>query len=656
MGLSIATKIFLAFTAMLLLFASVSTFNVYQMRSIHEEVALINGGYVPLSMALSDIKGDLRTYNVLLGEREWEALRRTVSATAQHYNFPKQLNIKVGRTQEHVGRLLKEPLEERDQVFLMQLDAQLEQIREMNASFEKRSERFTEAVLAERRSESEALQTELQRMARRFESRLRAAQQSVREEIDTSMLRAQRGEQRALGGAVALSILALGLSAGIMLVVHFTIRPLRRLTEGAKRIAGGDYERVAPVRSRDEIGVLAREFNAMVTTLAERDAALREQAAKLERVNARLVELRNFNEDILNSVNTAIVAVSPEGHVTSANRSAERLYEQSQDSLIGSQATVLPPLKAVEQGAAQLQDVMRNGNLHQHEALEIKVGGGKEVGRFDLRLLPLQARSGAEGGSIHGALVVCDNVTERVNTKEALIKSERLAAVGEIATRVTHELRNPLSTIRLNAELLADELEEQGVEADSEAQGTLRDIVSEVERLTSLTEDYLRFARLPDPNPVPGDLNELVEDVVDFQRDELEWNGVEVDMTLDPALPMVRLDEAQMRRALLNLIRNAREAMDNRDVRRLTVRTVARAIVEGQEGQEVVLEVSDTGSGIKTEALEHIFDPFFSTKTQGTGLGLPLTLQIVEEHDGRLTCTSAPEQGTTFTMRLPPTA
>ena len=659
MGFSIATKIFLAFTALLMTFGSVLTFNVYQMRAIYEEVALINGGFVPLSLVLSDIKSDLRTYTVLLGERDWEALRRTLSAIRAHYDFPEQIDIKLKRAEEHVAHILESPLSNRDKLFLQGLQAELRETRSLNASFTRRSERFTEAVLAGRVEEGEALQVELRRMSRRFESRLRASQQAVREEIDTSLLRAQRGEKRSLGGAVILSLIALMLSVVIMLVIHFTIRPLRHLTEGVKRIAGGEYRRVAPVRSRDEIGVLASEFNAMVDKLADRDATLREQAGKLEqayedltRVNARLVVLRDFTEDILNSVNMAIVAVDKDARVTSANRSAERLFGVSGGSIVGSSAARLPPLRAIEAGEAQLREVMTHGRVHQHEAVSVTLGGGGEGGLFDLLLLPLKARDG-ESLETAGALVVCDNVTERVKTKEALIKSERLAAVGEIAAKVTHELRNPLSTIRLNTEILADELIDQGVREDSEPQATLRNIVSEVERLTALTEDYLRFARLPEPNPTPGDLNALVEETLEFQRDELEWGGVEIVMTLEEDLPQVLLDEAQLRRALLNLVRNAREAMESREPRRLEVST---RLIPGAEGPSICLKIADTGCGIPTDEVERIFEPFFSTKAQGTGLGLPLTLQIIEEHGGTITCHSQVGVGTIFEVILKPEA
>ena len=509
MRFSIATKIFLAFTAMLLTSGAVLTFTVYQMRTLYDGVELINGGYVPLGLVLNDIKSDLRSYNVVLGEEDWQVMRKTLAASRSLYNFPEQIDIKLLRCENHIDRLLTANPEPRTQQILTTLQADLQATREVNLEFARRSDRFADVAAATDQGDAGArqLQADLQRMERRLETQIRAAQQTVRDAINTSLQQARSAENRTFGAVLGLSLVALILSATIMIVTHFTLRPLRRLTEGVKNLAEGDYSTIAPVHTRDEIGLLAREFNAMVLALAERDAALRDQA-------------------------------------------------------------------------------------------------------------------------------------------EALVKSERLAAIGELATKVTHELRNPLSTIRLNAELLDEDLQDHGVPDDD--LDTLRSITSEVERLTALTEDYLRFARLPDPNPVPADLNQLVDAVVEFQRDELEWAGITLEMSLAPELPLVNVDDQQLRRALINLIRNAREAMLGEEDPHLIIETRLAS-----DPAQVVVTVRDTGCGIPEEEARRIFEPFFSTKSQGTGLGLPLTLQILEEHGGTLTCASTPGEGTTFTMSFP---
>jgi signal transduction histidine kinase len=169
-------------------------------------------------------------------------------------------------------------------------------------------------------------------------------------------------------------------------------------------------------------------------------------------------------------------------------------------------------------------------------------------------------------------------------------------------------------------------------------------IVGEVDRLNAVTEEYLRFARLPKPVFAREDLNEILSGLVEFFTPELKESGVAVALELAPDLPLVRGDEGQLRAAFLNLIRNSREAMPRGG--RISIRT--RRVEEGVEA-----EVRDTGGGIPAEALPRIFDPFYSTKEKGTGLGLAFTQQVVQEHGGQVRCDSAPGCGTVFTVRLP---
>jgi signal transduction histidine kinase len=208
-------------------------------------------------------------------------------------------------------------------------------------------------------------------------------------------------------------------------------------------------------------------------------------------------------------------------------------------------------------------------------------------------------------------------------------------------------VRNPLSSIGLYAELLGDEIVDRG----DEPKRLVASIISEVDRLTEITETYLRFARLPRPKLEREDLGAIVTGVLEFSRAELAQAGIALDLDVAPGLPEVAADEAQLRQALLNLVRNAREAMSNRPGGRL------RVVVSGVGGEgtpnDVRVTVQDSGSGIPPEHLGQIFDPFFSTKERGTGLGLALVQQIVVEHGGRIDVESGPETGTTFTLVFP---
>jgi signal transduction histidine kinase len=222
-----------------------------------------------------------------------------------------------------------------------------------------------------------------------------------------------------------------------------------------------------------------------------------------------------------------------------------------------------------------------------------------------------------------------------------LIRSERLATVGRMAAHITHEIRNPLASLGLNVELLADE-----VGADNqEARKLVTSIGNEIDRLSEITETYLRFVRLPKPKLVREDLGAIATSVLQFAGSELALAGITWNIAIEPGLPEVVADESQLRQALLNLVRNAKEAMAGGGRIRLEVGSTA-------DGQ-VRLVLADSGPGITPENLASIFEPFFSTKAKGTGLGLALVQQIVTEHGGRIEVDCPPEGGTRFAIVLP---
>jgi two-component system NtrC family sensor kinase len=254
----------------------------------------------------------------------------------------------------------------------------------------------------------------------------------------------------------------------------------------------------------------------------------------------------------------------------------------------------------------------------------------------DLYVSPLVGKD----GDTQGVLLVGEDVTEKLRTKQALLQSERLATIGRMSALVAHEIRNPLSSIGLNAELLEDELSEKS----REPRKILRSIAREVERLTEITDEYLKFARLPKPNLAPENLNELLSSLLQFIEGEFQGASIEVKHQQDPDAAFVRADEGQLRQAFLNLLRNSIESMPAGGT--LTVST------EHSDGL-VRVRITDTGEGIDNACLDRIFDPFFSTREGGTGLGLSLTQQIVAEHGGNITCESTPGRGTCFVVELP---
>jgi two-component system, NtrC family, sensor kinase len=227
--------------------------------------------------------------------------------------------------------------------------------------------------------------------------------------------------------------------------------------------------------------------------------------------------------------------------------------------------------------------------------------------------------------------------------RSELVQAERLATIGKMAAHVTHEIRNPLSAIGLNVELLEEEVAATGAK---EPMALVQAVKSEVDRLSRIAEQYLSVARRPRPRLERESVGDLVRELCAFVRPELDRAGVTLHVEAEAELPEVELDEAQLRQALLNLIRNAREAMPKGGD--LTV-SVAREA----DGTAVEIRVDDTGEGVPEELRASIFDPFFTTKQRGTGLGLAVTREIVEAHHGTIHCEALPAQGTRFRIVLP---
>ncbi len=256
--------------------------------------------------------------------------------------------------------------------------------------------------------------------------------------------------------------------------------------------------------------------------------------------------------------------------------------------------------------------------------------------------------------------------------QERLVQSERLAAIGQMSAKVSHEVRNPLGSISLNAELLEDELQALPEQQRAEAASLVAAIRSQVDVLSAVTEEYLRFARLPKPKLEATAVSPVIEELADFVREELRVRKVELVVDVPAEQPTLRLDAGQIRQALLNLIRNAAEAMP--DGGTITIRAglsnqeaaASRRNAAGERRFDsgslppagcllpaVLIEVQDTGAGIPPENLDRIFEPFFTSKEGGTGLGLAIARQIATDHGGSLTCESTPGGGTTFRLILP---
>jgi signal transduction histidine kinase len=239
---------------------------------------------------------------------------------------------------------------------------------------------------------------------------------------------------------------------------------------------------------------------------------------------------------------------------------------------------------------------------------------------------------------------VMGTLTRLQAAQEELVVAERMATVGRLSLKVAHEVRNPIAAIELNAELLGDIVRERPGPDMEEAATLVASIRDQVDTLDAMTEEYLAFARFPRPHFEEDSINEMVLGLVEFVRPLATRQGITVNAVTDPTVPPMAVDRTLLRQAVLNLVKNGLEVLPHGGILTVTTRRLDGA---------VTIAVTDNGPGIAPEVGRRLFEQFFTTKPQGTGLGLYISRQIVEEHGGEVVWASAPGEPTTFTIRLP---
>ncbi|MCU0671498.1 MAG: ATP-binding protein [Myxococcota bacterium] len=601
---SIPTRIFLAFAITLASFTGVAVTSVAQHDETARRMRLLHDGYLPLALRLGEARGHQNVFRRHV-ERLLESPTELRWLQAARQVRPSTMRRLEGDL-ERAKRLAESAGEA---AVLVPVEEALRAIADDYATTQTQYEALVASL--EAGGDARAVHEELAATELAIERRYRDAYGQLVDRIDGL---ASSSSDQARGAAVVLGVLAflsLVLGLGATFWSQRLLGPLPRLQTRVAAVAEGDLSvREPEARRNDEIGRLARGFEDMVLALATRDT--------------RLGELRRTQEQIVAGLRAAVVVLDGADEVRASNPASLRIL----GTVVGD---AFDSSRIVGLGGA-LHRARKEGETSALEACPLQ-------DRFvDVRVAPF----GDEAGQV---LLVVDDVTDALRTKDRLIRTERLAAIGRMAAHVTHEVRNPLSSIGLNVEMLADELGE----GDAEAHALLRAIQKEIDRLTAITEEYLRLARLPAPRLEPEDVGDLLEGIATFVRREMEHSNVRLEVEVEPSLPMIALDEGQLRQALVNLLRNAREAMSGGAEGGGTVRVSAHV-----EGDGVQIAVEDEGPGISEELRPRVFDLFFTTKERGSGLGLPLTQQIVVAHDGVIRCTDgAGGKGTRFEIWLP---
>jgi two-component system nitrogen regulation sensor histidine kinase NtrY len=419
---------------------------------------------------------------------------------------------------------------------------------------------------------------------------------------------------------IGLVVVTLASWFGIFLSRGIT-GPIKLLARGTQAIAGGDLNFRIPAVGDDEIGQLVDSFNQMT-------ADLRSSAAELER-------RRQYTETLLRNVSAGVVGLDHDGVVTTINPCAERLLDLSAAAVIGRnyQGAFPPALARV------LDDVFAFATRPREARSTVKL----EVAGSETELMMTASPLGDVPGEPEGTVLFFEDVSQ-------IAKVERMEAWREVARRIAHEIKNPLTPIQLSAERLRRQLGARpGIESALVEECT-KTIIGEVEDLKRLVNEFSAFARMPHLNPVPGDINALASETVANFREANP--NVEFALALDPAIPLIPIDRDAMKRALVNLLDNAVAAVTaishNGAGPKIEVRSHRLS-----DNSLVTLEVADNGPGIDPRLRTRIFEPYYSGKKGGTGLGLAIVSAVVTDHHGFVRVMDNRPRGSRFVLEFP---
>jgi len=407
--------------------------------------------------------------------------------------------------------------------------------------------------------------------------------------------------------------------------------PIEELAEGTRRVASGDLDFHLDSETKDEIGTLISAFNKMTADLKSGKIQLEKSNVALQLTNLELEQRRKYMEIVLANVGGGVISLDKDGRITTVNKSAERILDVRAEDVLGrNYRTVMQP-----EYRKIARELIREINRTRNESIEKQM----EIHIRDkaITVLAIVNILRDEQGNYLGMVAVFDDLTD-------LIHMQRLAAWREVARRIAHEIKNPLTPIQLSAQRLYKKYRSDITGDAGIFEECTNTIIHQVNELKNLVNEFFSFARMPSVNPTPNDLNTIINESLVLYKEA--HRNIHFNFLPDPELPIFKMDREQMKRAVINLLDNAVAAVDGGGVIEIEVRYKPTM-------QTVTLEVRDNGCGVPDEYKQKLFEPYFSTKKRGTGLGLAIVNTIVSEHSGYIRVRDNNPKGTRFIIDLP---
>jgi nitrogen fixation/metabolism regulation signal transduction histidine kinase len=474
-------------------------------------------------------------------------------------------------------------------------------------------------------------------------------------------------------GLEVILVVVVGLSLLLLWLGERALRPLAELTRLAREITRRGLRRedksllpeISLART-DEVSQLAREFHHMATALLEREKIVDSQKNRLQEKNQLLHEMGELNENVLKSIETPLIVTDLEGRITQCNPEALKWLEASRQSgsALGSELLSWPRVVkffALVPAAGRWFDTLRRGHIGQvdHGFTSLmpltpnavhnvpRLGTCQIDGRiYGGRLMPLKN----ETGESNGAILVIDDLTEEMELQARLKGAEHLAAIGRMSAQVAHEIRNPLHSLGLEAEVAAEAAQETG---NIVLKQSVQSILQAVDRLEKITENYLKLSRLSAGKRAPFDVGESLENVLATYASACEAGQVRVDWQREPKANLTSVGDSDLFEQVLgNLFRNSLQALQEPQLseRAPEIKWTMGNTVAG----EIWIRIEDSGAGVPAEVREKLFTPFVTTRAQGTGLGLSFVKKVIEDHGGSITLIDQKvKSGACFEVVLP---
>ena len=408
--------------------------------------------------------------------------------------------------------------------------------------------------------------------------------------------------------------------------------PIQQLAEGTRKVAAGDLSFRVQARADDEIGMLVDSFNKMTGDLSTSKTDLTEANRELQRSNVELDRRRDYMETVLETIAAGVLSLDAEGRVNTVNHAAARMLGRPLDQILQR------PYAEVFGGHALLPlhrlvtRLVEDGRETSDQQVTLTLNGRPATLIVTVGGLP------GPKGERRGLVVVLDDISEAIRAQQAM-------TWREVARRIAHEIKNPLTPIQLSAQRLRKKFAEKAPDAAAVLDECTRTIIQEVEGLRNMVDEFSRYARMPSPRPRPGDLHQIVHQVAQLYAGIRQ--GIALRTTLDPTVPSLNLDPEQMRRVLINLVDNAVAALGEE-----TGEIVISTRYLSADGR-VQLEIADTGPGFPPEDRDRAFLPYYSTKRSSGGLGLAIVNRVIVEHGGEIRIEDNTPRGARLVITLP---